>query len=95
MIFMFSDLQTPTMSVFPSSEITEGNSVSFNIRSPDSIVGVFTMFKNGKQVGPSFMENHFKLNKTTETDSGEYRCLVNVGGVTSDKSDPIFLTVLG
>ena len=74
------NLQTPTMSVFPSSEITEGNSVFFNIRSSDSICGVFSMFKNGKKIGPPFFENHFKLNNTTESDSGEYRCMVNVGG---------------
>ena len=34
-----TNLQTQTMSVFPRYEITEGNSVSFNIRSPDSICG--------------------------------------------------------
>ena len=51
---------------------TEGNSVSFNIRSPDSICGVFSMFKNGKKVGPSFVENYFKLNNTAESDCGEF-----------------------
>lgn len=88
------NIQPPTLTILPTKEVAEGSTITFNLESPISIGGVFNIFKNGKQICPSFLENQYKMTDVKETDSGFYRCNLEVGKLSSDFSESIFLTVI-
>ena len=87
--------KTPSLSMYPANATIESGTSVFLTCATNSVVTTTYIFYNGSISVQSAAESTYNLTSAATTDSGYYKCVAVINGVSSLTSNALTVTIVG